>query len=208
MAGIIETQILKSAPGLIYVFIPNGFKVNARIAFKRKQQITTLTGMCKAAGKSFAWGQSIVRDGIKQQFNKPVETVLNEIFFKDSINKIAAIDPEENDYNADYDTDSKGKFNILKFVGLLGKIGLIIEALISLLIMLKILPPNFSLKNIFKIVPSESDVNGNLPDPNGISWNGGKTQTAGMDNTFLYVGGAVIAYSLWKSTQQGNSAKA
>ena len=69
MAGIIETQIFDSAPTLIYTFIPDGYKVNKRVATKRKKQIETLKSMCKGANKSFAWGQSIIRDGIKAKFN-------------------------------------------------------------------------------------------------------------------------------------------
>ncbi len=177
MAGIIETQIFDAAPTLMYVFIPKGYKINARVATKQKKQIETLQSMCKAAGKSYAWGQSIVRDGVKAKFKKPVENVVYDFLNKDGVAGIG----------------------IIGFTAILGIIISAAPLIIQLLVSLKILPADF---NINKIIPSESDVNGALPDPNGIGWGGGATQSAGMDNTILYVGGAVLAYTLYKSTQK------
>lgn len=174
MAGIVESQIFDSAATLIYVFIPNGTKINARIATKRNKQIATLKQMCDKSGKSFAWGQSIVRDGIKAKFKKPVETVLNEMLFKDGVSGIGS------------------------FMVILSTILAVAPIIMQLLVALKILPADF---NLSKIVPSESDFNGDLKDPNGIGW-GGDTENAGMDKTLLYVGGAAIAYTLYKSTQK------
>jgi hypothetical protein len=174
MAGIVESQIFDSAATLIYVFIPNGTKINARVATKRNKQIATLKQMCDKSGKSFAWGQSIVRDGIKAKFKKPVETVLNDMLFKDGVSGIGS------------------------FMVILGTILSVAPIIMQLLVALKILPADF---NLAKIVPSESDFNGDLKDPNGIGWGGGASE-AGIDNTLLYVGGAVIAYTLYKSAKK------
>lgn len=174
MAGIVETQIYDSAPTLVYVFIPSSYKVNPRVAFKRKKQIETLTQMCKSQGKSFAWGQSIVRDGIKAKFKKPVETILQEMLSKDGISGIGS------------------------FMAILSTILAVAPIIMQLLVALKILPSDF---NLNKIVPSASDTNPNIPDPNGIGW-GGSNESAGIDNTILYVGGAVLAYSLYKSATE------
>ena len=174
MAGIVETQIYNSAPALIYVFIPSTLKINARVAYKRKKQIETLTKMCSSQGKSFAWGQSIVRDGIKEKFKKPVETVLQEMLFKDGVSGAGS------------------------FMAILTTIVAVAPIIMQLLVALGILPADF---NLNKIIPSASDTDGSLQDPNGIGWGGG-AESAGIDNTILYVGGAVLAYSLYKSTQK------
>lgn len=174
MAGIVESQIFDSAATLIYVFIPKVTKINARVATKRNKQIATLKQMCDKSGKSFAWGQSIVRDGIKAKFKKPVETVLNDMLFKDGVSGAGS------------------------FMAILTTILAVAPIIMQLLIALKILPADF---NLSKIVPSKSDFNGDLKDPNGIGWEGG-AESAGIDNTILYVGGAVLAYSLWKSSTE------
>lgn len=174
MAGIIETQIYDAAPTLIYVFIPSSYKINARVAYKRKKQIETLTQMCKSQSKSFAWGQSIVRDGIKAKFHKSAETVVHEMLNKDGVSGIGS------------------------FMAILSAIVAVAPIILQLLVALKILPADF---NLSKIIPSASDTNGNLSDPNGIGWGGG-AESAGMDKTLLYVGGAAIAYTLFKSIKK------
>lgn len=88
MAGIIETQLQKAGPTFIYIFIPANYAVNSKIAAKRRKQIQLLKNICTGAKISYAYGVAVVRDGIKQQFGKQPEAVLQEMFTKNNVSGI------------------------------------------------------------------------------------------------------------------------
>ena len=88
MAGIIETQLKKAGPTFIYIFIPANYAVNSKIAAKRRKQIQLLKSICTGAKISYAYGVATVRDGIKQQFGKQPEAVLQEMLVKPNVNGI------------------------------------------------------------------------------------------------------------------------